>query len=608
MKTHFTDVKGTMVYAVPGAAPQIDAPFEPAMNPLVGAHKDVRFARFKPAGNADTATLDAQKSITVIDDEDEFPAAKVPAMVFYTLSQAADTSSMAGKRERWIWKICSIFLDPLAGAVGEIVDAVPDFSRLELEAQMRMDALGDFWALEVVAAEAAASVTKARSAEEKAPAMLTRNDVAGACEVLAEARDFKLAMTVSQLPGSEHSRSVMRSQIEAWRQRNDWSEMSDAVRALYSILAGNVCNVEGKTGAPENRAEGFGIAERFGLSWRQSFALRLYFGGFHHASDAIQAYGRDLVDGLESIIPSMHWIDGTVTGDALIEILMLLAGSADPSKVFDPMVMAGSAFDTRLTWQVASIFNASGKCPVPTEQMDQITVNFTSEVEAQGNLMTAAWALLHLDEAAAQERAVRALLERNAEVITLGSAEVDAETVLYELTEGPRIPSQLIHRVRALYAAGNGDAASQTLSLIFAGDVEEAHEVVCSVVGPNAVISQDYDTLATLLAHFENVAQRPQNWAKGGQVLADFLRVAKGRSSGAVVQRLGKAVRGMEVRGRGLEERVAVGEMRRVVEGLEGESGEGDVEMGGQESGNGEGEADGVRMLEAYRAAMGVVG
>lgn len=607
-----------MVYAVPGAAPALEAPFEQTMKPLVGAHKDVRFAKFKPVGAAHTEILLAQKERTKVEVEDGFPAAKVPKVFFYSMSDSADLTTPAGRRERWVWKICSIFLDLLPAAVGEIAEGVPDIQRPPLDEQMRTDALGAFWAKEILGDDVQASLRKTKSAEEKALVLLTKNDITGACDVLAEARNFKLAMMVSQLPSSEHSRNVMRAQIQAWKQRNDWSEMSDAVRAMYSILAGNVCNVDGKTGAAENRVEGFNISEHFGFSWRQGFALRLFFGGFHHADEAIRAYGRDLTDGLEPVIPSMRWEDGTETADALIEVLMLLAGSADLSRVFDPVVMTGSAFDTRLTWQLASIFNASGKCPVPDEQLDQITLNYAIEVEAAGNLSTAAWVLLHLHDHAARERAVRALLERNAEEVTEGTAQQDADAMLELLTEQLLIPTQLIHRVRAFYAASHKDAASQTLSLILAGDIEDAHAVICTTVGPQAVIEQDYDELATLLRHFDTTSTqgRPEKWAKGGQVYLDFLRLVKGPGRGERgMEKLKRGLRGMEgVEGEGkqrsLEERVARREMRRVVEEAEKEVQGGDREVqmggGGLEGGTAGGN-DGARMLDAYRRAMGVV-
>ena len=299
--------------------------------------------------------------------------------------------------------------------------------------------------------------------------------------------------------------------------------------------------------------------------------------------------------------------------NALIEVLMLLAGSADLGKVFDSMVVSGSAFDTRLTWQLATVFHATGKVTVPAEQLDQISINYATEIEASGALATAAWVLLHLDDAAPRGQAVRSLLERNAEEVAHGNGQEDADTMLQTLTEALRIPARMVYQVRALYAAGNGDAAAQTLSLLLAGDVEAAHTVVCTTVGPQAVIEQDYDTLSSLLSHFEKLSQRPEAWKRGGQVYADFVRLVRGqgreRNVDALAQKLRKGLAGTESGAgakRSLEERVAVREMKRIVEEVEAEGGEGEeVDMGGMSTGAAGGE--GSKMLEVYRRAMGVV-
>ena len=305
MKPHFSDAQGTFVHAVPGAAPAIGEPFEPTMKPLIGAHADVRFAKFRPAENVDTPVLMAQKDRTGIEVEDGFPVAKVPEMEFDSLAALVSTVNLAGKRERWIWKICSIFLDPIDVAAGAIATEVPEVQREHLEEQMRMDALGSFWSREILAEDVKASLKRATTPEEKALAYLTANDIPTACTVLAESRNFKLAMLASQLPGTDSSRALMLNQLASWRNRNDWAEMSDAVRALYSIMAGKVCNVDDTRGTVENRTQGFNICERFGFSWRQSFALRLFYGGSHSAEGAVKAYGRDLAAGLESVIPEM---------------------------------------------------------------------------------------------------------------------------------------------------------------------------------------------------------------------------------------------------------------------------------------------------------------
>ena len=118
--------------------------------------------------------------------------------------------------------------------------------------------------------------------------------VAAACEALIEAKDFNLAALVAQLPDSEQSRTMMKAQIETWRNRNDWSEMSDQIRTLYTILSGELCIVQGSAGAAENKAPTFNIADRFGLSWQQSLALRFYFGGFSTAREAMASYIEDL--------------------------------------------------------------------------------------------------------------------------------------------------------------------------------------------------------------------------------------------------------------------------------------------------------------------------
>lgn len=243
MKPRFTDAHGTLVYAIPGAAPAIDAPFEPAMKPLVGANMDVRFAKFKPFNNVSTQTLAVQQEGTTISMQDAFPFAKVPQVMFFSLVNSTDT----GARERQLWKLCSLFLDDLGAAAAETARGVPDTQREDLEEQIRMDALGAFWAKEILVEDVKVALKKAGGAEEKALVLLTNGDVGGACEVLAQGGDYKLAMLVSQLPGSERSRELVRKQTEHWRARNDWAEFSDAVRALYSICAGEVCRVDRKS-------------------------------------------------------------------------------------------------------------------------------------------------------------------------------------------------------------------------------------------------------------------------------------------------------------------------------------------------------------------------
>ena len=176
---------------------------------------------------------------------------------------------------------------------------IPDLGDMPKEQQkayasrLRLDAFKNFWT-SLTQDDVNDGLKQTQSAEEKAVLYLTKGDVLAACEVLVADKDLRLATLVAQLPGSASSRQVMERQIEVWQKRKDWSEMSDGVRALYSILAGKVCTVAGQTGAAEDRASEICISDAFALSWQQSLALHVWYGGLATLEDAIKAYCEEL--------------------------------------------------------------------------------------------------------------------------------------------------------------------------------------------------------------------------------------------------------------------------------------------------------------------------
>ena len=100
--------------------------------------------------------------------------------------------------------------------------------------------------------------------------------------------------------------------------------------------------------------------------------------------------------------------------------------------------------------------------------------------------------------------------------------------------------------------------------------------MLCTHVGPAAVISRDYDALRELLGHFLDSGAAPKDvpsWSAGGQLFFDFVHLAdlSGRGSdeaerAAVLARLVAGLPGAKaVRDATLERRVALAEMSRVV-------------------------------------------
>lgn len=141
-----------------------------------------------------------------------------------------------------------------------------------------------------------------------------------------------------------------------------------------------------------------------------------------------------------------------------------------------------------------------------------------------------------------------------------------------------------------------------------AGDIEEAHRVLCTTVGPQAVIEQDYDGLSQLLQHFGG--RKVVGWEQGGQVFADFLQLVRAPPSRrhtadqeATMQRLKNGLKAMGDGGtkRILQERVALIEMGKVLEAQD--DGEKDQAMTGTDR-HVSGARSETDLLRRYRAAM----
>jgi nuclear pore complex protein Nup98-Nup96 len=313
-----------LIYSAPGSAPQLSGDMKEAIKPLVSQGRNIRFAKFTSLQDIDSQSLELQKQHTEIrqreNEQIEVPLALASAdIAFTTLTQAARGVSTLEVHEKAIWELCSILFDPLDVCASDLVNGMSDEQIAEYETRLRLDRFQIFWS-QLVATVVDARIKLTRSTEEKAILLLTKGDVITACQLLMDAGDVKLATLVAQLPGSETSREVMKQQIQMWQERKDWSEFSDAHKALYSILAGETCTVSGLTGASEDRTSQFSLSERFGLDWQQSLALCMHFGGHESIVNAISAYIANLKDGKDKVKP----LSLDAAGDAENTLLGLL--------------------------------------------------------------------------------------------------------------------------------------------------------------------------------------------------------------------------------------------------------------------------------------------
>jgi nuclear pore complex protein Nup98-Nup96 len=364
------------------------------------------------------------------------------------------------------------------------------------------------------------------------------------------------------------------------------------------------------------------LSERFGLDWRQSLSLCLHFGGHENIVHAVSSYTTNLKEGREKAKP-LPFGEASEGENTLLGLLRLSAlREAQVERLFDSATVSGSALNSRLAWQLATMLEAKDLCEFPEEKMDALTLDFASQLESIGVWTKAAWALLHLSETQSRTTAIHGLLERSA--AQLPSPDLDQDNTLMEDESGwslssMQIPTSLIWEAKAVYAhAVLHEPALQAQWLLYTGTDEahsEAHDVLCNTVGPRAVIEKDYTDLRDLLACFDKYGgQELADWKHGGKIYADFLRLSnhrEARKQGRDVRNacwvLRKGLEGTSEEGRSLEVRVAIGEITKVLGDVER-----DIGVNAKYSFDGmdvDGDVKGgvAGMLDGYRKALGAV-
>jgi nuclear pore complex protein Nup98-Nup96 len=233
---------------------------------------------------------------------------------------------------------------------------------------------------------------------------------------------------------------------------------------------------------------------------------------------------------------------------------------------------------------------------------DKLALTYAASLHTPVHWKTAVFVYTHLSSPTMREHYIRGLLAQYAKSFSIQEGD---ETYKY-LVEELNIPSEWLHAAAALQAKTDGDNLRQTMHLIKAGELEEAHEVLCRSVGPESIISRDYDALRELLGEFvptpegspidetasmssRSRARHPREpvpgWSHGGQIYFDYIHLldlTSQQSSYRVDEELNAEINALlsklqhaleavardRMDGCGLEERVAIKEIAGVVAGL----------------------------------------
>ena len=537
---------------------------------LVSEGKDVRFARLNlgkvcSLTRSDnirttlirrsyiqpvTETLKLQKSYTSISYVGTIPFARLGQVFeFEEFAQNVDGSSPQEVYEKQVWTLAWCLFDPLytiwPKGVGEGEEDL-------VENLVRKDRLSAFWK-DLVRDSAMRQVHEAESKEEEAIAYLSAHRIEDACGALIENRNFRLATLVAMIGGDTKIQEDMKEQLSEWRRLKILSEISEPLRAIYELLAGNTGICEGCKGPLEDRARTFVISEQFNLSWKQALGLRLWYGIRQEEpiQVAITSYLEDVTAHREDHARPMPWFveQGVATSwddahvdqreDLLWGLMKVFADHMDRKKrhLLEDVLMSEnhqlSPIDYRLTWQLYQTLQRmqiadfqstavdEDDIEEPSPKVASLTMDYAWQLEAAGEWVWAVWVMLHLLDDDQRVFALKGLLERHGGAI--GEGPEDA--TFTKLTREYLIPSAWVWEAKALWARSvTQDHVREVHYLLHANNWHEAHETMIKTVGPQAVIEDDRQALERVLNGFKNVAAIEQ-WSSGGQVYVDYLRL-----------------------------------------------------------------------------------
>ncbi|KAK1776788.1 nuclear protein 96-domain-containing protein [Copromyces sp. CBS 386.78] len=411
-------------------------------------------------------------------------------------ASASETKSALHKLQQYI-EITNAHHDVPLNELRDLTenDSVWDLAFLLANDETELPA---FWK-KLVAADTDRLLKEASTPEEKAIILLAGNRVSDACDQLIGGKDFRLATLVSSI-GSQ-SKDI-KNQLDDWRDSNVLSEVSEPIRALYELLSGNACVCAGVKNAPiENRASSFTIAERFNLSWMQSFGLRLFYNsktadGEFDLAKAINSFQDDIEQDKEPEPESPLWT--------------LL-------KTFATREFKWAESD-RLGWLLTrSIYFTQliSFGPDAEEKLDQASVSFASSLTGQGHWVPATFVLLTLSNSVARETAIRDHLGRHAHLI--GSYH-EAKSPFSALRRFG-ITESWVWEAKALDFRAKEDHRQEFLALVWAGNYKEANTAFVERVGPDLVIERDWKRLvkfAQLLFKVKGKLGSVQEWEVGG--------------------------------------------------------------------------------------------
>lgn len=371
---------------------------------------------------------------------------------------------------------------------------------------------------------------------------LTAHKVGKACDLLLAEGNHRLCLLVARLDSADqHFMDDIKQQLDAWREQNVLSEITEEIRTVYEICAGNVTISKGKSGAnvpPEDKASTFSISEKHNLSWLQCFSLGLFYGrgeknnadSISRIEDAVREYQGRLDRSEETAQPeddpvwTMLRLYASQQPDTkkTVQIPSIPAELSGLSTVFDRGVLF--TFANALTSNIAAL-------KLDVEATDLLVLSLAHDLAAAHDIAGSAFVLLHLSNPVSRKEHVLSLLHTFAAHLTAPEeGPSGSDSALWKtLTTHLRLPATWLYGVKASFAAssaGGQNSASELRYLIRAEQWLQAHDCFVKRVAPAFVIDEDWLSLIDACRLFgDDPSQHVSNWSIHGGLYNDFARL-----------------------------------------------------------------------------------
>lgn len=360
--------------------------------------------------------------------------------------------------------------------------------------------------------------------EEEVLTLLARHDVAGAARLAHKNGEYYLALLISQAGSSLAFKGMLQRQLHLWTENRADAFITEDRLRVFALLAG--ITVWETTHGKINTCEG--------MDWIKALAHHLWYviSPVGSITDALLEYeaacgiSKD-ESGVEVYAsgPTPSYSQSpTQFRDLCFQLISLYCHRTIPlEKLINPLSHTWNVCENVLSWLLWQQLQALGYSHLSETAAAQLTTAFASQLENCGLWHWAIFVAMHLKSTPSF---IQSFVE---DILVRHIGQEKDEKCERFLVEKLGIPQQWIEKSRAVRALYSFCPRLQATSLLAAGLYNQAHDVICDELAPEAILSESYQELEELLAPLADPERSSMiaDWYLKGKVYWNYITVVK---------------------------------------------------------------------------------